>query len=167
MKKIALTFGMVICGSFGVPTLILSIGLEDPVVFWRMFIFGSVCFCAGAACAVYRFLIAGRERKVNRLAALIGTQKRIPLDWMAQRLNCSREKLIQDLRKTISWGYFRDAHIDEKNGYLLFPNLKVGALETRVCPNCGAGVEVMIGYYANCPYCGTVLETTEGDVPGR
>ena len=46
---------------------------------------------AGAACAVYRFLIAGRERKVNRLAALIGTQKRIPLDWMAQRLNCSRE----------------------------------------------------------------------------
>ena len=39
----------------------------------------------------------------------------------------------------------------KKNGYLLFPNLKVGALETRVCPNCGAGVEVMIGYYANCP----------------
>lgn len=51
-------------------------------------------------------------------------------------------------------------HIDEKNELLLFPNYNAyGALKTVYCTNCGAGSEVMTGYYSKCKYCGFVLDT--------
>ena len=41
-----------------------------------------------------------------------------------------------------------------------FPNYNAyGALKTVYCTNCGAGSEVMTGYYSKCKYCGFVLDT--------
>ena len=91
---------------------------------------------------------------------MIGNQKSIPIQWLAERLHYSQQKVIEDLREAIAWGLFPDAYIQEKTGMLLFPGDDVlGAVKTVLCPNCGAGSEVIVGYPAKCKYCGFALET--------
>ena len=133
--------------------------VDDSVSRLPGLILGSGFLVAGTVCLVMLVRIRRRDRKFRQYAALIGNQKRIPLQWIAQKMGRSQEIAIKDLRQAVAAGMFTDAHIDEKNGYLLFPNRNIGASETVICHGCGAGVEVMAGYYANCCYCGAVLNT--------
>ena len=123
-------------------------------------IFGSICIVVSLFCFIKLFLINRRDQKFNNYAALIGNQKSIPIKWLADKMNCSQERAIKNLRRAMSYGMFSDAYIDEENGLLLFPNYNAhGALKTIYCPNCGAVTEVMIGYYSKCKYCGFVLDS--------
>ena len=119
---------------------------------------GVVLIAVGVFFIAITVNVMRKEKKFNYYAALIEKKKRIPLAWLAQRTNRSLDVVIKDLREAISNGMFLDAHIDETNGYLLFPNTDIGALEAINCPNCGAVVEVMKGYSAKCPYCGNVID---------
>ena len=130
---------------------------------WPLVIFGSVCTAVGILCFTKLFLLNRRDKRFGRYAALIGNQKRISLEWLAQEMDCTREKAVKNIREAMSHGLFPDAYIDEANGLLLFPNDSAfGALRTVHCPSCGAAAEVMTGYPAKCRYCGCALDT-EGE----
>ena len=73
-------------------------------------------------------------------------------------MGCDRPRVIRDLRRAMQDGCLEKAHIDEKNGQLLLPGCTTGAPITRLCPRCGAGVEALAGYSAQCSYCGAQID---------
>lgn len=155
-KKLALFSIGGVCLFLGLPfsvSLLAPPGLENL----SLFIVGMVFVTVAAFCFIMAFRVIKREHKYNHYAALIGVRKKIPLNWIAQKMNKTVTEVIKDLHKAVSFGLFPNAHIDEKNGYLLFPNRDLGAMETVICPNCGAGVDIMTGYQSNCNFCGVIL----------
>lgn len=114
----------------------------------------------GIFCFISIFIKNFRMRRFNIYVSLIGNKKSIEIKWLALKMNCDEEKAVKNLRYAISYGYFEDAYIDEGRGLVLFPNYNAaGAEKTIRCPNCGAFVDVITGYYSKCPYCGFVLDT--------
>ena len=57
---------------------------------WPLVIFGSVCTAVGILCFTKLFLLNRRDKRFGRYAALIGNQKRISLEWLAQEMDCTR-----------------------------------------------------------------------------
>lgn len=154
------------CGSialfFGAIILPMSLfgDMIEGASRWPGIIFGSVCTVSSIFCFIKLLVINRREKRFSKYAALIGNQKSIPIKWLADKMNCSKAKAIKNLHEAMSHGMFSDAYIDEESELLLFPNYNVhGALKTVYCPNCGAGTEIITGYYSKCKYCSFVLDT--------
>ena len=164
MIKTALWFGGVVPMFFG--GLILPVGIFGEMVEgvsrWPGIIFGSICITLSVFCFLKLFTTNRRERKFSMYAAIIGQQKSVPIKWLAEKMKCNEDITIKNLREAMVHGMFTDGHIDERSGLLLFPNFNVhGASVTVICSKCGAGVKAMTGYYAQCPYCEFVLDTTK------
>ena len=162
IKKIILGSGAFVSLFSGLPFLIFSTfgKMVEGYSRWPGIIFGIVGTSIGIFCIVKLIIIGNREKRINFLIALIGNQKSVPIQWLAEKKNTTVQNTINDLREAMSYGYFKDGIINEKENVLLFPNYNVsGATKTIICNNCGAGVEVMIGYYAKCPFCNKVLDT--------
>ena len=160
--KAALSVGGSIALFFGGLMLPMSIfgDMVEGASRWPGIITGSVFTIVSIFCFVKLFILNRRNKRFNRYTALIGNQKSIPIKWLSDKMNCTTEKTILNIREAMSYGLFADAYIDEKNELLLFPNYNAyGALKTVYCTNCGAGSEVMTGYYSKCKYCGFVLDT--------
>lgn len=162
LKKIALGMGgslSLFMGGIMLPMSLFGDMIEGASR-WPGILFGSICCIASVFCFIKLFITNRREHKFNKYAALIGNRRSIPITWLADKMNCSKDKAIKNLYEAMSYGMFLEAYIDEKNELLLFPNYNApGALKTVYCPNCGAGTEVMTGYYSKCKYCDFVLDT--------
>jgi len=146
--------------SFGLIALIsgLSGNVIEGASPWPLISVGAFGSAAGIYCFATCFYIRSRIKKFNAYRALIGNQKSVPIQWLSQKRNVSQEKVLKDLRKAMSNGYFHDGHIDENRNILLFPNdNSIGTIKTVICQNCGGGVELMSKYAEKCPYCGTMV----------
>ena len=97
------------------------------------------------------------DRLVRIYVSTVGNIKRVELKWLSDNVGKPIDKVIEDLRKVMRRGYFKDGHLDVNNKVLLFPNVDLGAEISIICSQCGAVVKAQQGYPADCPYCGTVV----------
>ena len=123
------------------------------------FVAGIACISAFAAMQRRAKATAKQMQLFDSYLALIGNEKSIPLQWLAQKKNISQEQVETDLALAMSRGFFANGHIDRRMGTLLFPNTNVaGTTKRLLCQGCGAGIESITGITTRCPYCQAVVD---------
>ena len=104
LKKIALGMGgslSLFMGGIMLPMSLFGDMIEGASR-WPGILFGSICCIASVFCFIKLFITNRREHKFNKYAALIGNRRSIPITWLADKMNCSKDKAIKNSHEAMS-----------------------------------------------------------------
>jgi hypothetical protein len=134
----------------GLAGAVLGIGLFGLLPFLLLAGVGAYLFISGKG--EEQALDEARQRE--RIAGLIQTQGRVPIDRIMVEMKMTQEQVKNAIYELVNQGLF--------SGYadwsaMTFFSADAGRVGSTTCPNCG-GVRQLVGKgVVKCPYCGVEL----------
>ncbi len=158
--KLLIGFFIFICAMFGPLIFVVCLAgeMEEGASRIPGIVLGSIFTVIMIVLVVILIRMNLSDRLVRIYVSTVGNIKRVELKWLSDNVGKPIDKVVEDLRKVMRRGYFKDGHLDVNNKVLLFPNVDLGAEISIICSQCGAVVKAQQGYPADCPYCGTVVQ---------
>lgn len=159
VKKLLLGTGIFLSLFFGLPFLLFGAFAEmnEGASRLPLIIPGVIFTLVGILLIVKLMRMNALQKRFRTYAALIGPQKVVSLQWIAQKVHKPLRFVTDDLYRAVAGGWFPNAFIDEAGGQILLPNEETGAVNPATCQSCGAHVTVMQQYVSVCPYCGAAI----------